>query len=218
VFLPTQFFPFPLRITRRATVLSWLTVALLYHSGTCFAGGIDRIVNYDNGGIWNRTNQQVLLYTLVGGEIAGALWEGGESRVGKTFWQSIDSSTIGAVSSEALKHIFTRSRPDQSSDPNLWFQGKGHYSFPSGEVTTVTAIVTPFVFEYGHEHPGVYALELLPLYDAIARVKVQAHWQTDVLAGFALGTLSGYYAHSRDNPLILGLLPGGFTVGIHKQF
>jgi len=25
-------------------------------------------------------------------------------------------------------------------------------------------------------------LEALPLYDAIARMKVQAHWQTDVLA------------------------------------
>ena len=117
-----------------------------------------------------------------------------------------------------MKHIFTRARPDQSSDPNLWFQGRGHYSFPSGEVTAVTAIVTPFVFEYGDDHPGVYALELLPVYDAIARVKVQAHWQTDVLAGIALGTLTGYYAHSRDSPLILGVLPKGFSIGLRKQF
>ena len=82
----------------------------------------------------------------------------------------------------------------------------------------MSAIVTPFVLEYGHDYPGVYALELLPVYDAIARVKVQAHWQTDVLAGFALGTLTGYYAHSRDIPLILGVLPKGFTVGIRKSF
>ena len=82
----------------------------------------------------------------------------------------------------------------------------------------MTAIVTPFVLEYGNDHPAVYALELLPVYDAIARVKVQAHWQTDVLAGIALGTLTGYYAHSRDSPLILGVLPKGFAVGLHKQF
>jgi acid phosphatase family membrane protein YuiD len=182
------------------------------------AGGIDHVVDYDNSGIWKRSTQQALVYTLIGGEIAGALWEGGETRLGKTFWQSIDSSVIGAVSSEALKHIFTRSRPDQSPDPNLWFQGKGHYSFPSGEVTAVSAIVTPFVLEYGHDAPAVYALEILPLYDAIARVKVQAHWQTDVLAGFALGTLTGYYAHSRDNPLILGVLPHGFMIGLQRQF
>jgi undecaprenyl-diphosphatase len=180
------------------------------------AGGIDHVVDYDNSGIWKRSTQQALIDTLIGGEIAGALWEGGETRLGKTFWQSIDSSAIGAVSSEALKHIFTRSRPDQSSDPNLWFQGKGHYGFPSGEVTAVSAIVTPFVLEYGHDTPAVYALELLPLYDAIARVKVQAHWQTDVLAGFALGTLTGYDAHLRDSPLVLGVLPKGFTIGLRK--
>jgi PAP2 superfamily len=104
----------------------------------------------------------------------------------KTFWQAIDSSALGAVSSEALKHIFTRSRPDQSNNPNLWFQGNGHYSFPSGEVTAVTAITTPFVFEYAHDYPAVYALLLLPAYDSVARM-VQAHWQTDVLAGVALG-------------------------------
>jgi hypothetical protein len=63
-----------------------------------------------------------------------------------------------------------------------------------------------------------YALELLPIYDGIARMKVQAHWQTDVLAGFALGGLSGYYAHNRDSPFILGVLPHGFTVGVRKQF
>lgn len=49
-------------------------------------------------------------------------------------------------------------------------------------------------------------------------MKSQAHWQTDVLAGWALGTLICYYAHSRDNPLILTILPNGFMVGIKKTF
>jgi undecaprenyl-diphosphatase len=205
-------------IARRIAAFAYVIASLCPLTCPSFGAGIDHVVDYDNSGIWKRSTQQALVYTLIGGEIAGALWEGGETRLGKTFWQSIDSSAIGAVSSEALKHIFTRSRPDQSPDPNLWFQGKGHYSFPSGEVTAVSAIVTPFVLEYGHDAPAVYALEILPLYDAIARVKVQAHWQTDVLAGFALGTLTGYYAHSRDSPLILGVLPHGFMIGLQKQF
>jgi undecaprenyl-diphosphatase len=158
------------------------------------------------------------MYTLIGGEIAGAVWLGGEDRLGKTFWQAIDASALGAVASEAMKHIFTRSRPDQSPDPNLWFQGGGHYSFPSGEVTAGAAIVTPFVIEYGRDYPAVFALELLPTYQAIARVKVHAHWQTDVLAGFALGTGTGWLSHTRDSPVILGVLPHGFTVGLHKEF
>ena len=67
----------------------------------------------------------------------------------------------------------------------------GGRSFPSGEVAEISGIVTPYVLEYGNDHPAVYALEVLPVYDAIARVRVQAHWQTDVIAGFALGTASG---------------------------
>jgi len=187
-------------------------------AGCSLAGGIDHLVEFDDSGIWKRSNQTALINILIAGEVAGALWEGGDTRLGKTFWQSIDSSAIGALSAEALKHIFTRSRPDQSPDPNLWFQGHGHYSFPSGEVTAVTAIVSPFVFEYAHDHPAVYALELLPLYDAIARVKVHAHWQTDVLAGFALGTGTAYFAHTRESPIILGVLPHGFMLGLKVKF
>jgi hypothetical protein len=207
---------------RTGTVAASLLLVGSLAVGPVHAGGgplgIDHVLNYDNSGIWKRSNQQALIYTLIGGEIAGAVWLGGEDRLGKTFWQAIDSSALGAVSSEALKHIFTRSRPDQSNNPNLWFQGGGHYSFPSGEVTAVTAIVTPFMFEYGRDYPAVYALALLPAYDAIARMKVQAHWQTDVLAGVALGAGTGYFAHTRDSPIILGVLPGGFMVGLHKQW
>lgn len=191
---------------------------LFLFAGRSVAGGIDHLVEFDDSGIWKRSNQTALVNLLIAGEVAGALWEGGDTRLGKTFWQSIDSSAIGALSSEAMKHIFTRSRPDQSPDPNLWFQGHGHYSFPSGEVTAVTAIVSPFVFEYAHEYPAVYALELLPLYDAIARVKVHAHWQTDVLAGFALGTGTAYFAHRRESPIILGVLPDGFMLGLKVKF
>ena len=180
--------------------------------------GIDHRWNYDNDGIINRKAQLAVegltLLTITG----GALWEGGESRLGKTYWQAIDAAALGTVSSSVLKLAFTRSRPIQSPDPNLWFQGKGHYSFPSGEVTFISASVTPFVLEYGHENPWVYALELLPAYDALARMKVEGHWQTDVLAGFALGTAAGYLAHNQDHPVILQALPGGFAVGLKTRF
>ena len=167
------------------------------------AGGIDHKVTYDDSGIWNRDIQQALEYGSIAVVLGGAAWEGGETRLGRTFWQAVDSSVLGAVTSEAAKHIFTRARPTQTDDPNQWFQGSGHYSFPSGEVTLVSAAVSPFVFEYAHDQTWTIALEALPVYDAIARVKVQSHWQTDVLAGFAIGTAAGYYAHSREHPFIL---------------
>jgi len=85
-------------------------------------------------------------------------------------------------------------------------------------VALVSAAVTPFVLEYGMDHPAVYALAAVPAYDAIARMKVQAHWQSDVIAGFALGAAAGYYAYHRDTPLILGMMPRQVTVGLKKRF
>jgi membrane-associated phospholipid phosphatase len=200
---------------------------LLAAAPVCLAGnrgpfGIDYLVTYDDSGIWNRKYQQTLEYGLIAAEIGGALWYGGEDRIGRTFWQSIDASVAAGVTAQVLKYTFSRVRPIDSGpggNPNLWFQGHGNESFPSGEVTSVSSIVTPFVLEYGHDYPAVYALELLPIYDAIARVKVQAHWQSDVLAGFALGTTAGWLIHrSPNSPFILKVMPHAIYVGIGKSF
>jgi len=180
--------------------------------------GIDHLVRYDNSGVWKRSYQTDLEYGLIAAEAAGALWEGDDTRLGKTFWQSIDASVIGGLSSTALKYTFTRPRPSQDPDPDKFFAGHGHYSFPSGEVTLAASVVTPLVLEYAQDQPWVYGLEAIPLYDAIARVKVHGHWQSDVLAGWALGTATGWYAHSRKTPLLVEVLPDGVSVGLRTRF
>jgi membrane-associated phospholipid phosphatase len=133
-------------------------------------------------------------------------------------WQGIDSEIIAGVSATAGKYIFTRARPSTADNPCLWFQGGSNYSFPSGEASVAAALVTPYVLEYGSEYPATYALLLLPHYVGAGRIKNQAHWQTDVLAGWAVGGLSGWYAHSRDVPIMIELLPRGVAVGLHTQF
>ena len=212
------------RVALRAPVAVLLLLAI---APACFAGdrgpfGIDYLVTYDNSGIWNRKYQNALEYGLIAAEVAGGVWYGGETRLGRTFWQSIDASAAAGITTQVLKYTFSRVRPIDSGpggDPNLWFKGNGNESFPSGEVASVSSIVTPFVLEYGHDHPAIYALELLPIYDAIARVKVQAHWQSDVLAGFALGTASGWLIHrSPNSPFILQVMPHAIYVGIGKRF
>ena len=195
-----------------------LTLLVLGATGSAARAGIDSRLAYDNSGIWARSNQTALEYGLIATEVAGALWEGGETRSGRTFWQAIDSSVIGGVASTALKYVFSRERPAQTADPNRWFTGHGQ-SFPSGEVTLAASVVTPFVIEYGREHPAIWALELLPAYDAVARMKVRAHWQTDVLAGFALGTATGWIAHAHaGTPWTLSVMPHAVYVGIHHSF
>ena len=180
--------------------------------------GIDHELKFDQGGIWKRSYQTGLMALMVGGELAGGLVEGGESRLGKTLWQSIDATVFALGGATAGKLVFQRSRPDQVNDPNKWFQGSHNYSFPSAEVATVTAVVTPMIMQYGSDHPAVYALSLLPAYIGIARLKSQAHWQTDVLAGAGVGILSGYYAAHRDSPFVLSAMPNSVMVGLRKQW
>ena len=201
-----------------------VSLLLLARVSACLAGGgpfgIDHEWTYDNSGIWKRGNQEVLEYGLIGGEVVGALWEGGETRFGRTLWQSVDASAASGLVAFAMKYAFSRVRPNASNnDPNLWFKGHGNESFPSGEVTAVSSIVTPLVLEYGHDHPWTYALEALPVYDGIARMKVQAHWASDVIAGFALGTGAGWLMHRNPNtPYILSIMPHAIYVGINKRF
>jgi membrane-associated phospholipid phosphatase len=196
--------------------------AVLTSTGLAHAGGgplgIDHVVTMDDSGIWKRSTQNAVLSVVVVGDIGAALWEGGETRIGKTLWQSVDSMLISTVAANGSKLVFTRARPTQTDDPNQWFKGGHHYSFPSGEVAAMSGIVTPFVLEYAKDNPAVWAFELLPAYDAEARVKVHAHWQSDVLAGWAIGTAAGYYAHSRDSPWTLSVLPHGLAVGFHKEW
>jgi membrane-associated phospholipid phosphatase len=204
----------------RSLVLLLLLLLLLSESAFGAGGplGIDHNVTLDNDGVTLRRFQLWVEDGVVLGLGMGALWYGGESRIGSTYWRAVDAAVLGGIASTALKATFTRSRPIESGNPNDWFAGKGHYSFPSGEVTLMSAAVTPFILEYKNDHPSVWALELLPAYDAIARLRVGGHWQTDVLAGFALGSAAGYIAHQRDSPFILEKLPHGFMVGVKASF
>ena len=209
-------------MSRTRVALCSLAVLLAGATAPAHAGGgpfgIDHRLNYDNSGIWKDKNQRALEALLAAGVVGTALWEGSDTHLGHTAWQSVDSFVIGSASTLVLKSAFSRSRPVQSNDPNKWFQGRGHKSFPSGEVTAVASLVTPFVLEYGADHPAAYALELLPVYDAVGRLKHQAHWQSDVLAGFLVGTAAGYYSHTRSESIAVGVLPRGITVGWSKRF
>jgi undecaprenyl-diphosphatase len=180
--------------------------------------GIDHRIAYDNSGIWARNNQTLLIGGTILTVIGGSIILGDQDKLGDTFWRSLDSMALSAAVAQGGKWIFQRQRPSQTDDPNQFFKGTRYQSFPSGEVAAIAGAVTPFVVEYGRDHPAVYALEALPLYDAVARVKVHAHWQSDVLVGWGIGTAAGIWAARREHPLVLHWLPGGFEVGYVHHF
>jgi acid phosphatase family membrane protein YuiD len=194
--------------------------ALAVSGAACASGGplgIDHRLHYDNRGIWRRSNQKALMYGSILAVGGGALALGDQDELGDTFWRSVDAMIVTGVSTQGLKYGFRRERPSQTDDPNRFFTGHGE-SFPSGEVAAVSAAVTPFIVRYGNDQPAVYALALLPAYDAVARMKVHGHWQSDVLAGAAIGTGIGIWAARRDSPWTVGWLPSGFSVGYVHHF
>jgi undecaprenyl-diphosphatase len=208
-----------MKITRPAALLAGLLLlASACHAQNCGWSRVDHLVSYSDTGVWDPNVYRGLVGALTIAQIGGAVWEGSETRFGKTLWQGFDSQLIAAAAATAGKYIFTRVRPSTTDNPCLWFQGGSNYSFPSGEASVSAALVMPYVLEYADEQPATYALLLLPLYVGAARLKTQAHWQTDVLAGWAVGGLSGWYAHSRDVPIMIELLPHGFSVGYRRQF
>ena len=200
--------------------MSGMLAALAFAGSACAGGplGIDHRLNFDDSGIWKRSNQTAVEKLSALTVIGGALYEGSDTRLGRTFWKAGESMLLADVAAEGLKRITRRARPSEGNDPGDWFGSGHHRSFPSGEVTHITAIVTPFIAEYGSDYPAVWGLAALPLYVGVARMKVQAHWQTDVLAGAALGAAVGAWEHKRDSAWMVGVLPRGITVGFRKQF
>lgn len=199
-------------LARRLAWTAACAIALLPGVGRA---DIDHRVAKDTSGIYSLQDAVPISLGLLA---AGcALWEGTEDRLGKTCWEAGESGVASALAAEGLQFITGRQSPSQTGNPDKWFSG-GKGSFPSTHVSLTTAVVTPFIYQYVHDDPLVAALAVLPMYEMVARVKAQQHWQTDVLAGAALGFAVGSYEAHRNNPLIFSVLPGGAFIGFHHSF
>lgn len=179
---------------------------------------LDHPVQQNTSGVWSIAKPPQFPAELIGLTLAGAVWEGGSTRLGMTLWQSVDAAAMAGIATQALKWTFQRTRPSSTNNPKLWFQGVHNQSFPSGDVSSITALVTPLILEYHQTNPAVDALAALPVFDMAARIKAHGHWMTDTVAGAVVGMASGYFAHRMHSPFILGLLPHGFYMGLHTHF
>ena len=169
-------------------------------------------------GLWYIAHSPEFPAALIGATAVGALWDGSDTRMGRTLWQTLDASALSGIATLALKKTFQRDRPSQSDSPDHWFSGAGHQSFPSGDVSAVAAVVTPMIAEYHDDHPAVWALAALPVFDMAARIQVRAHWPTDVLAGAAVGVGSGLLVRRLKTPFFVMILPQGVTAGFRAEF
>jgi undecaprenyl-diphosphatase len=197
---------------------------VLFAGCACWSGadagqrGLDRFDEKEDTGIYSRANQKRLDALVIGGMLGVAVWEGTDTKLGRTTWQAIDASLTSAATTEVMKNVFQRPRPSQDPNPTRWFAGRGNKSFPSGETALMTAFVTPYIYAYRDEQPAVWGLAVLPLYMGSARMASQGHWLTDVLVGAAVGAGAGYLAAQRENPLVLSVTGHGVFVGWSTRF
>jgi membrane-associated phospholipid phosphatase len=102
------------------------------------------------------------------------------------------------------KGLVGRERPNAvASDGDEYHPGQGFAdnrwaSFPSGHTSAAFAAAAVLATELGRRHPRQRGLFRAACYGAatligVSRVYQNAHWSSDVLAGAALGTLSGVW-------------------------
>jgi membrane-associated phospholipid phosphatase len=174
------------------------------------AASIDHMMTRGDQGVFSRSNQLALEWGSALGLTGMLVWSEPGSKFGATTSAAWDTMATSAVATELAKVTFRRVRPRDGNDPTAWFGSRSNRSFPSGEVAHISGIVTPYIVAYQQDYPSVWLLTVLPIYDGIARMKSQAHWQTDVIAGAALGAGIGIYCQRgacpiQFSPLIHGI-------------
>jgi membrane-associated phospholipid phosphatase len=132
-------------------------------------------------------------------------------------WTMFEAAALSGVTSYALKYAVDRAGPYQTGDPNAFHRYGGGGSFPSTHATAAFAVGTVLAESGGDDYRWVrrfigYGLGLATDYE---RLKHNAHWLSDVVAGSALGAASASFSMNRvyhvdaDSGLMLVPVSGG---------
>jgi len=114
-------------------------------------------------------------------------------------WMMAEAAGLSGVTAFALKFAAARERPFETSDPNAW--RKGGDSFPSLHSTAAFAVGTVLAESGNDDYRWIrrllgYGLGAATSYE---RLKHNAHWLSDTVAGAALGIASARFAMHRND-------------------
>jgi hypothetical protein len=135
-------------------------------------------------------------------------------------WNMVEAAGLSVTSSYVLKFATGRERPNQTDDPNRW--RKGGSSFPSFHASAAFA-VGAVLAESGNDDHRIMRRFLgygaIAGFTAFERLKHNAHWLSDDVAGAALGGATAHFilerdaesqaARDRGSALSVTPLPGG---------
>jgi membrane-associated phospholipid phosphatase len=137
---------------------------------------------------------------------AGALWLGArvlhDSTRAKLGGRALEALVLSGIITGGIKGIAGRARPYANpGHPEDWAFGRGirndsYQSFPSGHSTAAFAFASAITAELQREHapiagwagPVLYSLAAVT---GFSRTYYNKHWLSDVVAGAAVGTVSG---------------------------
>jgi len=141
-------------------------------------------------------------------------------------WNMVESSGLSLVSAYAVKYIIRRPGPDATTDSNRWFGGGR--SFPSEHATLAFAVGTVLAESGNPEYRWLrrtigYGVGFGTAY---LRMRHNAHWLSDTIAGAALGAASAHFVMNRNaqredaDSASISLVPvqGGVMLAYSAQF
>jgi PAP2 superfamily len=112
-------------------------------------------------------------------------------------YEMLEALGLSTVTAEALKFAAGRETPYQSSNDDQW--GRGGSSFPSLHTTAAFAVGTVLAESGNDDYRWIrrllgYGVGLATGYE---RLKHNAHWLSDTVAGAALGAASAHFVMNR---------------------
>ncbi len=165
---------------------------------------------------------------VVGGLTYATGLASGNRRAEDIGLHSVEAILISGAITGATKMIAGRARPYKDTTNSLnfgllrGFQGTEYQSFPSGHTTAAFAFASIISAETSHWWPGSKWIIGPVFYGGAAltgmsRIYNQFHWASDVIAGAAVGTLTGIkvyrYSHSHpDNRVDKFFLRAGVSI------
>ncbi len=102
------------------------------------------------------------------------------------------ASVISALVTSAVKGVAGRARPNTGQGPHHFAPFGGDTSFPSGHATGAFAFASVIAAHYDNVWVDTTAYTIASLVGA-ARIQLNAHWASDVVAGGLIGGLIGHH-------------------------
>jgi PAP2 superfamily len=114
-------------------------------------------------------------------------------------YEMVEAAGLSLTSAYALKFVAGRERPDQTSDPDKW-RSSGGSSFPSTHAAAAFAIGAVLAESGNDDNRWVrrfLGYGAIAGYTAFERLKHNAHWLSDDIAGAEIGGATAHFVMER---------------------